>query len=248
MSTYYISFDDNYHLVVSAYQNITPEHNYTPIKYKTLATINAFLVLLNLGDSIKPLLDGYTIKTNITDCLFYFRDDNKTRDLIKKTRYHCYLNNIYCSIITKDNYGLCFKDYQMPYIPYEQKIIEIGTKFYEYKKITDAISNIKNYIIGLNLCTYQDIDNTPNGGLSWLMIFRYDFSPRKDKNFLRLLGELKKACEGTVYKCLVDHTKFRENIVIQLCQYYNDPYIRYNGVPNYDLNKLSVAEINNVKN
>lgn len=247
---YYIKFDDSYRLVISAYENILPEYNYTPVRLKTLATINAFFVLLNYGNKIKPILEGYTLKVFIPYSIMPISDGQKFRNLIRKTRYNCYLNNIYCDIINKDNYGLYTtdgKDYIVPKILEEIKIISVNKFFFLFEEILDAVSDVEIYFNKLDVIKYEETQYIDNGGHSWLVLFQDCYSPDKDLKLMKLLGMAALACKKYGWNFCVKHTGFKHGIIVQIFRYEVDLYEMWSVSTKLGFTRLCINEANTIR-
>ena len=247
---HYIRFDDKYRLEISAYEKILPEYNYTPVRLKTLATINAFFVLLNYGDKIKPILDGYTLKVFIAFPLICMENTSNFKNLIRKARHNCFINNIYCSIINRDNYGLYIQkegEYSLPKILEESKSIEINPYYYNFVEISNSINEVELYLNRLEVIKYEDDHNLNNGGLSWFLAFDDNYQPEKDLIFMRLSGMLGLACKKYGWYFAVTYAQFKHSLVVRIYRYETDLYSMWSASTKFSFTTKCINEANTIR-
>lgn len=237
---YYIRFDENSRLEISRYKINLPECNYTPIRLKTYATMNAFFVILNLGNLVKPLLDGAILNIFIPSTLIDPHDQKSFLTKIKQTRYNCHLNDICSSLFTvkyltveprikvwhmlpnsKGNY------YDL-YYEAERPVIDINQSYYDIPDIIEVLSSVKSHYYSNG---HSSISSTkiPNGGITVMFMFsdHYDYDLQKDTKFLRLLGILGKLCTSHGWMFEVKWANHSNWIVVQIYRYSTDLYTKF---------------------
>ena len=227
---YYIKFVKPHVLEISRFRDLENINVRYPIRLKTLATINAFLNLLNINDELHHLISGYTLQVYIPYEILPVGDQKKFRDKIRQHRYKCHLKNICCSIISKSISIYYFKDNIEPVIFPHSPLVVVNYYWDDSTGLTEAYNNVNNYLGANNYTKEFDIEKLPQGGISVLYCFNkhYD-NPEKDNKLLNLLGLLKIECQASGWKFAVEYANFKNYIVLQIFRGNTDLYTQYSG-------------------